>query len=166
MLPASGLLYSTFPSSKKLTYPDTVSKAGLKRYFANTSWLLLERILRIVIVLIVNVYLARFLGPESYGLLTYATSIAAIFLALSNLGLNDVLIKELREDSAHHGNTLGTGLFLISVGCIVAFIGIVITALVIEDRISASLVFIISFSALFRTSSLFECYFQSRVEGK
>ena len=45
-----------------------------RKYFANTSWLLGERILRMVISLFVGIYVARYLGPERYGLLSYSVS--------------------------------------------------------------------------------------------
>jgi len=43
-----------------------------RKYFANTSWLLGERILRIPVSLLVGIYVARYLGPERFGLLSYA----------------------------------------------------------------------------------------------
>ena len=45
---------------------------GFRKYFANTSWLLGERILRIPVSLLVGIYVARYLGPERFGLLSYA----------------------------------------------------------------------------------------------
>ena len=45
---------------------------GFRKYFANTSWLLGERILRIPASLLVGIYVARYLGPERFGLLSYA----------------------------------------------------------------------------------------------
>ena len=47
---------------------------GFRKYFANTSWLLGERILRITVSLLVGIYVASYLGPERFGLLSYALS--------------------------------------------------------------------------------------------
>jgi len=44
---------------------------GFRKYFANTSWLLGERILRMLTSLFVGIYVARYLGPERFGLLSY-----------------------------------------------------------------------------------------------
>lgn len=38
------------------------SHAGFRRYFANTSWLFAEKILRMVVGLLVGVWVARYLG--------------------------------------------------------------------------------------------------------
>ena len=48
--------------------------SGFRKYFANTSWLLGERVLRMVVSLLVGIYVARYLGPERFGLLSYALS--------------------------------------------------------------------------------------------
>ena len=48
--------------------------SGFRKYFANTSWLLGERVLRMVVSLFVGIYVARYLGPEGFGLLSYALS--------------------------------------------------------------------------------------------
>ena len=45
---------------------------GFRKYFANTSWLLGERILRIPVSLLVGIYVDRYSGPERFGLLSYA----------------------------------------------------------------------------------------------
>jgi len=59
--------------------PQTVMRKFLashsfRKYFANTSWLLGERVLRMVVSLFVGIYVARYLGPERFGLLSYALS--------------------------------------------------------------------------------------------
>ncbi|SVA56519.1 uncharacterized protein METZ01_LOCUS109373, partial [marine metagenome] len=48
-----------------------LASQGFRKYFANTSWLLGERVLRMAISLFVGIYVARYLGPERYGLLSY-----------------------------------------------------------------------------------------------
>ena len=47
---------------------------GFRKYFTNTSWLLGERVLRMAVSLFVGIYVARYLGPERFGLLSYALS--------------------------------------------------------------------------------------------
>ncbi|MCH2545675.1 MAG: flippase, partial [Alphaproteobacteria bacterium] len=47
---------------------------SIRKYFSNTSWLLGERILRMGVSLFVGIYVARYLGPEKYGLLSYTMS--------------------------------------------------------------------------------------------
>jgi O-antigen/teichoic acid export membrane protein len=49
-----------------------ILSSGFKKYFANSSWLMGERILRMRVALFVGVYVARYLGPARFGLLSYA----------------------------------------------------------------------------------------------
>ena len=50
------------------------TRPGFRKYFANTSWLLGERILRMGVSLFVSIYVARYLRPERFGLLSYEFS--------------------------------------------------------------------------------------------
>ncbi len=64
--------------------------SGFKRYFANTSWMMGEKVIRMVVALFVGVYVARYLGPERFGLLSYAGSFVGLFTALETLGLDGI----------------------------------------------------------------------------
>ena len=71
--------------------PQTVMRKFLgshsfRKYFANTSWLLGERVLRMVVSLFVGIYVARYLGPERFGLLSYALS----FVLQTNLSDTEI----------------------------------------------------------------------------
>jgi hypothetical protein len=58
----------TFHLSRLTSHP------GFRKYFANTSWLFAEKVLRMAVGLFVGVWVARYLGPEKFGLLSYAKS--------------------------------------------------------------------------------------------
>ena len=60
--------------------------SGFRKYFANTSWLLGERVLRMAVSLFVGIYVARYLGPERFGLLSYALS----FVLQTNLSNKEI----------------------------------------------------------------------------
>ena len=72
---------------------------GFKRYFANTSRLMGHRVLSMVVALFVGVYVARYLGPERFGLLSYAGSFVGLFTAPATLGLDGVIVRELVKTS-------------------------------------------------------------------
>ncbi|WP_416262007.1 oligosaccharide flippase family protein [Gibbsiella quercinecans] len=44
---------------------------------------------------IVSVWLARYLGPEKFGLFNYALAIIAIYTSVASLGMNGVVVREL-----------------------------------------------------------------------
>jgi len=74
------------------------SSSGFKRYFVNTGWLFFERISRMAISLFVGIYVARYLGPGNYGLLSYANSFVILFSAISTLGLDNIVVRDLVKD--------------------------------------------------------------------
>ena len=59
------------------------SHQGFLKYFKNTSWLLFEKIFKAFTEVFVGIWIARYLGPEQFGLFSYAQSFAALFLALA-----------------------------------------------------------------------------------
>ena len=88
------------------------ARPGFRKYFANTSWLLGERILRMAISLFVGIYVARYLGPERFGLLSYALSFVWLFSSLASFGLDDILVRELVQRPEQRNNLLGTVFWL------------------------------------------------------
>ena len=65
------------------------------KYFKNTSWLFAEKILRMVVGLLVGVWVARYLGPEKFGLLSYALSFVGLFSIVATFGLDEIVVREL-----------------------------------------------------------------------
>jgi O-antigen/teichoic acid export membrane protein len=99
---------------------------SIRKYFSNTSWLLGERILRMGVSLFVGIYVARFLGPEKFGLLSYAMSFVLLFGTIASFGLNEILVRELLQDKTQVKELLSTAFFLKTVGflvmgCIIIF---------------------------------------------
>ena len=48
-------------------------------FFENFNWLLFEKILRVVVGLFIGLWVARYLGPDNFGILSYALTIITIF---------------------------------------------------------------------------------------
>ena len=46
-----------------------VQNKGFMRYFQNTSWLMAEKIIRMGVGFFVSVWIARYLGPDQFGML-------------------------------------------------------------------------------------------------
>ena len=65
-----------------------------RRYFANTSWLFVEKFLRLGVVFFVGVWAARYLGSERYGLLSYVQAFVELFTVFAGLRLDGILVRE------------------------------------------------------------------------
>src|SRR6185369_14721785 len=86
-----------------------------KKYIENAFWLIFEKGFSLFVGLVVGVTVARYLKPESYGLLNYALSFVSIFSAFSTLGIDQIIVRELAKTPAKKNELLGTG-FIIKVG--------------------------------------------------
>ena len=81
-------------------------------YARNTAWTLTERIARLATTLLLTVILARYLGAAGFGLLSYASSLAAIAAVMVSLGLEQVLIREIVRQPEAVPALIGTALYL------------------------------------------------------
>lgn len=77
-------------------------RRGLWRTASTTGALgyVSERAVRLVLTAIVGVFVARYLGPHRYGLLSYAVAVYALLSPVSLLGMQQILVREfsIRED--------------------------------------------------------------------
>ena len=154
------------PRLKNLT--NVASKhQGFRRYFSNTSWLFGEQFLRIIAGLLVGIYVARYLGPEQFGILNYALAFVALFGSLAKLGLDGIIVRDLVNAPNKRDIYLGTSFWLKFSGAIIAVALIVILALITESNQTSKIyIVIISCGLIFQSLEVVDFYFQSRVMSK
>src|ERR1043165_4921926 len=68
-----------------------------KKYAENAFWLMMEKGFALAAGMVVGIYVARYLRPEAFGLLNYAISFVGIFSALSTIGLEQIIVRELAK---------------------------------------------------------------------
>lgn len=138
-----------------------------KRYFANTSWMFAEKIFRTLVAFFVGILVARYLGPDKYGLLNYAISFAGLFTSFANLGMDSIVIRELVKSPASRNEILGTVFRLRILGSVTTIILVSVTAFLInEPTFNLLLIVIIASATIFQSIGVVEQFFQSRVEAK
>ena len=117
---------------------------GFIKYFKNTSWLLGEKILRMFVGLFVGVWVARYLGPDQFGLLSYVQAFVGLFGAIAALGLDGIIVRELVKDDSKRDILLGTAFVLQLVGAllVLAILSVAIN-FTSNDEYTNVLVFII-----------------------
>ena len=138
-----------------------------KKYFKNTSWLLAEKIFRVLLSFFVSILVIRYLGPDDFGLLSYAISFYGLFTALSILGLESISIRELVKYPDKRDKLLGSVFGLRLLGGIITLAIIIIVLLSTGESYDTSLlIIIISSSAIFQSFSVVDYYFRSKVEAR
>ena len=134
------------------------------KYFANISWLMAERILRMIVTLFVGVYVARYLGPERFGLLSYANSFVGLFLALATLGIDSIVIRELVKSPGSRNELLGTAFCLKILGTLLMWVIILFSVSLTENDTQSNIfIAIISLAIFFQSFNVIDFNFQAEV---
>jgi O-antigen/teichoic acid export membrane protein len=129
--------------------------------------LLGEKILRVVVGLFVGVWVARYLGPDRFGLLSYAMAFVGLFSAISTLGLDGIVVRELVKDENKRDKLIGTAFWLkLAGGFAVLLVLAVAVNFTSNDAYTNLLVFIIASATVFQSFNVIDFYFQSRVLSK
>ena len=140
---------------------------GFMKYFKNTSWLFFEKILRMFVGLFVGIWVARYLGPERFGLFLYAQSFVGLFTAIATLGLDSIVVRELVKDETKAIEIIGTAFYLKLMGTILTLLILAVaTYFTSNDRYTNLLVFIIASATIFQSFNVVDMYFQSKVLSK
>lgn len=143
------------------------SNQGVGRYFTNTVWLLAEKGLRIIDAFFIGIWLARYLGPDDFGVLSYAESFVYLFAAFAALGLDQIVVRELVKDASRRDEILGTTLALRILGFIAMFGGIVlVTRFLSNTALTNTMVMVIAITVGFQSIRGIDFYFQSKVLSK
>lgn len=135
----------------------------VRRVVVNFSWLAFDKTLRLVGGLLVGVWIARYLGPEQFGRLSFALAYVGLFGVVANLGLHSLLVREFVRCPDERLTLLGTGIALLSAGGVVAaclaIAGVQFLSLLQEVE---TLVLVLVFSLLFKPAELFRAWFEAQ----
>jgi Polysaccharide biosynthesis protein. len=146
---------------------EFLSHPGVRRYGSNTAWMFAEQILRMVAGFLVGVWVARYLGPEKFGLFSYALAFVAIFQGIAKLGLDGILVRDLVREPEKATVYLGTAFWLKLFGAVVTllFIGLAIQ-FTGNDATANLYILIIASGLIFQSFEVIDFYFQSKVLAK
>jgi O-antigen/teichoic acid export membrane protein len=143
------------------------NKDGFKKYFFNTGWMFLARVVAFVVSFFVIAVVARYLGPENLGKLSYAQSLVAIFSMFASLGLDQILYRELIANPKREKELLGTAaLAKLLCGGATLIVTILTSLLIGGEPLLTWLVAIIALSFIFQPLGVVGHVFSARVRSK
>ena len=87
----------------------------------NTVALTAASLVNIVIGFFFTMYVARYLGVQGYGVLSFAIAITSIFAIFTDIGLNKLAIREVARDRFLAGKYLGNLAVLKLILCVASF---------------------------------------------
>ena len=88
------------------------SLSAYPQMIGNISWIIGDKIARILIGLIVTAWLARYLGPDNFGLFNYGLAFVSFFSILSSLGIEQILLRNIVRYEKDSDEILGTTFLL------------------------------------------------------
>lgn len=140
----------------------------LQKVIVNIGWLLGDKIVRLGVGFIVNIWVARYLGPAGFGSLNYAIAFVAIFTALAALGLDSVVIRDIVRDPKVKDETLGTATVLKFIAGGVALAITVLGAgwLRSGDSVTFWLVVVLALGPICQSLDTVDFWFQSQVKAR
>lgn len=143
------------------------SNSGLHRIIANTSWLMGERVVRLIIGIFISVWVARYLGPDQYGLLSYVGAFVGLFAVFAHLGLNNLTVHRIVETPEQTNELLGTTFVLQLIGGIVTLVLCVIAGLILhsDDELTRTLIFFLAFSPIISSFNVINLWHQSQFQS-
>jgi O-antigen/teichoic acid export membrane protein len=143
-------------------------RPDLQKILLNTGWLFADKILRMGIGLFVGIWIARYLGPEQFGLLSYAQAFVAIFSSISSLGLESIVVRNLVRVPDNRNEILGSAFFLRLVGGVVSFLIAIIAVFIVkhDDLFTCLLVGVIALGFIFQAFDTVDMLFQAKVISK
>lgn len=140
----------------------------LQKALGNTGWMMGDQIVRKVIGLLIGMWLARYLGPQDYGELNYALAFVFIFSPLAMLGLDEISIRRLVQNSSCRDEVLGTSFILMLAGGGVSFCLAMVAIFVArpQDSLAHWLVGIFAAGIIIQAFIVIEFWFESQLQWK
>lgn len=143
------------------------NEAGFQKYFRNTGWVLISRVIGMGIAFFVTAIVARYLGPDKYGTLMYAVSFVGLFSFIASLGIDQILYRELIKSPEREDELFGTALGIKIFGGILALLATFAASFFFtENPLEQKLILIISLSFIFQSFGIISYIFQARLENK
>lgn len=149
-----------------------LSHPGVRRYGINTAWLFTEQVLRLIAGFFVGVWVARYLGPEKFGLFSYALAFVSIFQGIAKLGLDGIVVRDLVQEPEKRDVYLGTSFWLKLIGGVITFL-IIAIILFIQSIFTSNFftetniyILIIAFGIIFQSFEVIDFYYQATVQAK
>jgi O-antigen/teichoic acid export membrane protein len=145
-----------------------VGRPNLRKILSNSAWLFGDYISRYGLGFLMSVWIARYLGPEQFGLFNYATAFAALFAPIATLGLNNIVVRDIVRDPSCRDETLGTVFVLKLMSALLTWVVIILAISLIrpQDSLSRWMVSIIGAGTIFQAFDTIDYWFQSQVKSK
>jgi O-antigen/teichoic acid export membrane protein len=141
--------------------------ATKRKVISNVYWAVLGYVVRIVSELFVGILVARYLGPEQYGLMSYIISFVTLFSVFATFGLDNIEVRELSRENIAKEVLIGTAFRLKLIFAVITILIIFCVVQAFEaDSFTRAMVLVYSLSIILNSFGVIRNYFTAIVQNK
>lgn len=126
--------------------------------------MIIGRLIQMGLTFITTFLIARYLGPNDYGSITYTYSYVAFFIQVCSLGTNEIIVKELLDKKEYGDEIVGT---MILFRFIVSLFSIGIIYVISSIRYASNLLVVLailqSIGLMFQAFEIITYFYQSQL---
>jgi polysaccharide transporter, PST family len=131
----------------------------LKSTIFNAGWLVSDRIIRLVLNFIAGILIARALGPEDFGMLSYGQALIFLFTPIATVGLPEIIVRELSrrtgsEQAGEKQEIISSALAVRLISALFTIALMAAMALVVKNDSPTAMIIIIFYSFSIAPQSL------------
>jgi PST family polysaccharide transporter len=140
----------------------------LRRLLGNGIWRVGDSVFRMGVGVLVSAYVARYLSPAGFGLISFAAAMATLVTAIAQFGMQNVVVRELIRRPQERSAILGSALAIrLAAGAASILLAVAATGLLRPgDHRAALVVLIVAAIALPRAWDIIDYDYQSRIEAR
>lgn len=144
-------------------WSSALKRPGVRKVAHNTVWLLADRVVRLGIGFFVGAWVARYLGPERFGTLSYVTAFVTLFGTMIPVGTDNVVVRDLARHPGQADAIMAsaTAIRLLATPVIIAVVGVAAVAMHGSDRSTLGLIALFAVTLVFRPWDVVELWFQA-----
>lgn len=148
------------------TSSHSYKSKGFQKYLGNTLWMFLTYGLRLFTGFFVGLWLARYLGPSSYGIYNYIISLTTIFITIGMFGTPEILVKKILDSNGAPKVALSSGFNLRLILSLFLFFALVAYSYFEESSEVQNYIIISAFAIFFQPFEVVDSFFRAKVLAK
>ena len=138
--------------------------ATQQKVVKNLVWAVVGKIVTLLGSLLVGIFVARYLGPQQYGLMNYVFSYIAVFQVFASFGLDSIEIREEAHRNDEKNKLIGTAFLLKILFAIITILLVILSVWIFEaDTFTKWMIIMYSLSMIMNSFGVIRNYFTSIV---
>ncbi len=136
---------------------------GKNKDFFNIFWAVSSKLMSGVKLVVIGIIIARFLGPDKFGLYSYVISFVTLLSVLAEFRLQNILVRELSEDRKGAETLLGSAWVTCIFFAVTGYIILLVLTVGLESNHNLRFyIYIYGISYLFQTIRFLRAFFISK----